>query len=117
MQQEIDDIQSTEQGIFIKETVNAIIKESIETSLQSANFTQSKVSQWTSNIVESCIKRLTQLNKPFKYVVTCVIMQKNGAGLHTSSACFWDSASDGSVTYRWENKTMYCITSVFGLAI
>ena len=97
--------------------------------------------------------------------VTCVIMQKNGAGLHTASSCFWDNSTDGrypplfplslclclclslslslslswswifrhscnivlnqyficiftgSCTVRWENKTMYCIVSVFGLAI
>ncbi|KAL5266508.1 hypothetical protein ACHWQZ_G003779 [Mnemiopsis leidyi] len=24
---------------------------------------------------------------------------------------------DGSCTVRWENKTMYCIVSIFGLAI
>lgn len=75
--------------------------------------------------------------------VTCVIMQKNGAGLHTASSCFWDSNTDGKVgfpglgvptptapaltpsplpptgscTVRWENKTMYCIVSAFGLSI
>jgi len=27
--------------------------------------------------------------------VTCVIMQKNGAGLHTASSCFWDNTTDG----------------------
>ena len=27
--------------------------------------------------------------------VTCVIMQKNGAGLHTASSCFWDNSTDG----------------------
>lgn len=37
-----------------------------------------QVSQWTSSCLENCIKKLTALNKPFKYVVTCVIMQKNG---------------------------------------
>jgi hypothetical protein len=37
-----------------------------------------QVSQWTSSCLENCIKRLTALNKPFKYVVTCIIMQKNG---------------------------------------
>ena len=37
-----------------------------------------QVSQWTSSCLEHCIKRLTALNKPFKYVVTCIIMQKNG---------------------------------------
>jgi len=39
-----------------------------------------QVSQWTASCLENCIKKLTGLNKPFKYVVTCVIMQKNGEG-------------------------------------
>ena len=37
-----------------------------------------QVGQWTSTCLETCIKRLADLNKPFKYVVTTVIMQKNG---------------------------------------
>ena len=63
------------------------------------------------------------------------MFQKNGAGLHTASSCYWDNSTDGergrllelkylnieifpgSCTVRWENKTMYCIVSVFGLAI
>ena len=52
-----------------------------------------------------------------QYIVTCTIMQKNGAGLHTASSCFWDNTTDGSCTVRWENKTMYCIVSVFGLSL
>jgi dynein light chain Tctex-type 1 len=80
-------------------------------------FQHTKVPQWTSNVIEGCIKRLKDLNKPCKYVVTSVVMQRNGAGLHMSTSCFWDNASDGSASYRWENKTMYCITTVFGLAI
>ena len=31
----------------------------------------------------------------FHIAVTCVIMQKNGAGLHTASSCFWDNSTDG----------------------
>jgi len=49
--------------------------------------------------------------------VTCAIMQKNGAGFHAASSCYWDNLTDGSCTVRWENKTMYVIVSVFGLAI
>ena len=64
-------------------------------------------------------------------------MQKNGGGLHTASSCYWDNATDGysyssiqvqlllslfhclagSCTIRWENKTMYCVVSVFGLSV
>lgn len=77
-----------------------------------------------SNIVESSLNQLTKLGKPFKYIgmvtgnlndnntyvnlyvflkstllfvqpVTCIILQKNGAGLHTASSCFWDNTTDG----------------------
>lgn len=41
------------------------------------------------------------LGKPFKYIVSCVIMQKNGAGMHTCSSCFWDNANDGSASYKY----------------
>jgi Tctex-1 family protein len=127
-----------------------------------------RVSTWTNNVIEQALKKLTQLNKPFKYIgmsfgvdvskhatvgscsyvsallyypfygcgdkrrlssspstcsqllatarsalsylclssflfidvpVTCVIMQKNGAGLHTASSCFWDNATDGTPHY------------------
>eukprot|EP00128_Syssomonas_multiformis_P000050 Colp12_sorted_trinity150504_noHs@22101 len=107
---------SEEQTTFVVDEVSRVIKESIEASLQNAMYAHNKVGQWTSNVVEQCLKKLTSLGKPFKYIVTCVIMQKNGAGMHTASSCYWDNHSDGSTTVRWENKTMYCIVSVFGLA-
>ena len=28
--------------------------------------------------------------------VTAVIMQKNGAGLHTATSCYWDNTTDGA---------------------
>ena len=68
----------------------------------------------------SAPQMLRETNFPYvnyHFSVTCVIMQKNGAGLHTASSCYWDNSTDGSCTVRWENKTMYCIVSVFGLAI
>ena len=76
--------------------------------------------QWTSNIVEQALKRLTALGKPFKYAVTAAIMQKNGAGLNSASACYWDTVNDGNMQIRWpsdknkdQNKTMVAIVTVF----
>ncbi len=60
------------------EDVSNIIKESIDNVLQNQQYNEQRVSQWTSSCLESCMKRLTSLNKPFKYVVTCIIMQKTG---------------------------------------
>lgn len=69
--------------------VSNIIKESIDAVLQNQQYSENKVSQWTSACLEHCIKRLTALNKPFKYVVTCIIMQKNGERLRRGGELVW----------------------------
>lgn len=113
----MEDLQSSEESAFVQEDVAAIIKEAIETVLMPCTYNHTKVPQWTNNVIEGCMKKLKDLNKPFKYIVTAVVMQKNGAGLHTATSCFWDNTSDGSATVRWENKTMYCVATVFGLSV
>ncbi|KAH3761682.1 flagellar inner arm dynein light chain Tctex1 [Pelomyxa schiedti] len=111
-------VEGTEDPLFSKESVNSIIQESIESALtRTTVYAQANVALWTNQILENTLRRLTVMNKPYKYIVSCLIMQKNGAGLHTASACFWDTSSDASVTHRWENKSIYCITTVYGLSI
>lgn len=113
----MEDLSNAEEAAFVADDVSNIIKESIDAVLQNQAYNETKVSQWTTSCLENCIKRLTAMNKPFKYVVTCIIMQKTGAGMHTAASCYWDSVTDGSRTVKWENKSMYCICSVFGLAL
>lgn len=156
------------QNQFVVDDVSKIIKEAIENTIGGNAYQHDKVNQWTSAVVENCLSVLTKLQKPYKYIgmsisrqykwcgqllwwlmslqffllstVNSTIMQKNGAGLHTASSCFWNNDTDGSCTVsmpdtffffvtfslnawqfllqvRWENKTMYCIVSVYGLAI
>ncbi|XP_022650087.1 dynein light chain Tctex-type 1-like isoform X1 [Varroa jacobsoni] len=101
---------------FVVDEVSTMIREAVEKIIGGNIYQVSKVPQWTNTTVEHILSQLTKQNKNLKYVVSCVIMQKNGAGLHTASSCYWDNTTDGSCTVRWENKTMYCIVSVFGLA-
>lgn len=69
--------------------------------------------------------------------VTCVIMQRNGAGFYAGSSVYWDNQRDGkfalkfesvhnscnsppclgSANYRFENKSMFAIVNVFGLSV
>eukprot|EP01024_Parvocaulis_polyphysoides_P058681 TRINITY_DN6321_c0_g1_i1.p4 TRINITY_DN6321_c0_g1~~TRINITY_DN6321_c0_g1_i1.p4 ORF type:complete len:123 (-),score=14.47 TRINITY_DN6321_c0_g1_i1:318-686(-) len=110
-------LQSGEEAAFVGDDVANIIKESVDYVLANQQFNQDQVGQWTQSILETCMKRLTSSSKPYKFVITCIIMQKNGGGLHTAASCYWDNQTDGSRTVRWENKTMYCTCSVFGLAL
>ncbi|KAI1895055.1 hypothetical protein AGOR_G00102330 [Albula goreensis] len=113
----MDELQSAEETAFVVDDITPIIKDAVETTIGNSSYQHNRINQWTSSVVEASLNQLTKLGKPFKYIVTCIIMQKNGAGLHTASSCFWDNNMDGSCTVKWENKTMYCIVSVFGLAI
>ena len=114
---EYEEEEDDEQLIFVVDEVSGIIKEAIETTIGGNGFASNRIGIWTNSIVESALSNLAKLQKSFKYIVTCVLMQKNGAGLVTASSCFWDKEMDGSCTVRWENKTIYCIVTVFGLAI
>lgn len=77
----------------------------------------SQVNEWTNTIVAGCLKQLQELSRPFKYVITSIIMQKNGAGLNTSSSQFWDANKDGMIKIPWSNLTMSCIVTVYGVAV
>lgn len=69
---------------FDSEQVQTIAKNAVELVVkgdQNIAYQKDKVNQWCQQIIDSCIKDLAKLNKPFKYAVTCIIMQNNGSGL------------------------------------
>eukprot|EP00744_Colponema_vietnamica_P020563 GILI01029243.1.p1 GENE.GILI01029243.1~~GILI01029243.1.p1 ORF type:complete len:112 (-),score=14.10 GILI01029243.1:37-372(-) len=77
-----------------------------------------KIPAMNSSIVDTTIQRITANSKvPRKYIAHCVIMQRNGAGLHSVSACSWNAASDGCYVYKAENKAMICILTVYGVTM
>ncbi|CAO3685845.1 unnamed protein product [Umbelopsis vinacea] len=93
------------------------VVETVEATITDTAYSHTKVPEWNSTIVDNCLKRLKDMNKNFKYVVTCVIMQKNGAGFYAGSSVYWDNSHDGSANYRFENKSLYAIVNVFGLSV
>ena len=66
-----------------------------------------------------------QLKKPYKYIVTCQIMQKTGAALHTGMSAFWNEEEDSVQQYVWPNEKkrdtnnsrMQCVLTAVGMAI
>eukprot|EP01013_Petalomonas_cantuscygni_P010385 TRINITY_DN23462_c0_g1_i1.p1 TRINITY_DN23462_c0_g1~~TRINITY_DN23462_c0_g1_i1.p1 ORF type:complete len:118 (-),score=10.20 TRINITY_DN23462_c0_g1_i1:169-522(-) len=94
-----------------------IIDEQVKAVLGSATWNPRKVDQWTSQIMEQCLKRLAELKKPFKFIITCVIMQRTGAGLHSAFTAHWDNSSDAICSLPYESETLHCVTTVFGLKL
>lgn len=60
--------------------IDTMVRESVSATVGDAQFLHAKIDTWANNVVEGCLKRLAALSKPFKYVVTCNLTQKAGAG-------------------------------------
>ena len=101
-----------EEGAFQPEEVKAIIEKVCNTLLAGQAFQHAKVEQWSQLIVENVLKDVAAnnddaaktVNGKFKYIVTCHIQQKTGAALNTSTTCYWDKATDGFTSYKWESN-------------
>jgi len=106
-----------EQATFNVEEVHAIVHKVCNACLTGQGFLHSKIGQWTATVVENCLKELSAINKPFKYVVSTTIMQRSGASVQTATSQYWDTQKDNYAAYKWENEQMQCLTTVYGVSI
>ncbi|EUB56385.1 Dynein light chain Tctex-type [Echinococcus granulosus] len=111
------DFEQLKSASFPTAEATAAIQDTVTATLENNEFDSTKISPWTSDIIDRCLLQLAGLNKPFKYIVTCVIMQKENSSLHTASSCYWNETTDGSCTVKWENSSMFCIVTCFGLSL
>ncbi|KAI8644433.1 tctex1 domain-containing protein 1 [Parasitella parasitica] len=102
---------------FNSEQVTATIKEIVEATLTDAEYSHGKVASWNANIIETCITKLKEISKDYKYIVTCTIFQNKGAGFYVGSQVYWDNQNDGSASYRHESKSLTAIVNVYALRI
>ncbi|XP_018409017.1 PREDICTED: dynein light chain Tctex-type 3 [Nanorana parkeri] len=109
--------QNKAENTFSADEASSIVKECLDVILGGVDYDEGRVNEWMSAVVEQSLTHLVKLEKTFKYIVTCTVMQKRGGGLHSATSSFWDNTTDGSCTVRWENRTMYCIVNVFAVAI
>lgn len=93
--------QLTEDDLLDDAEVDTMVREAITSAIGDSQFLHAKIDAWSSNIAEGCLKRLAALNKPFKYVITCNLSQKAGAGLHAASCTRWNDKTDGKLTVQW----------------
>lgn len=107
---------ATLEGEFLVEDVEAVVKSALQTVLSDTDYDSAKVAAWTNTVIDTVLKGLVALGRPFKYIVSCIIMQRAGGGLHTAAGAVWDAKKDGMCKMAWENKTIHCIVTVFGLA-
>lgn len=97
--------------------ITMAIRDCINSTIHDQAFNAAKVDGWTTSIIEGMLGRLVALSKPFKFVVTVMISQKAGAGMHCAAAARWNPATDGRASVVWENATVHALVTVCWVAI
>ena len=100
----------------IKEEVASMVDDTLKKNLDEKEYEQKEAQSLLNGIVEEVINYLHDNQKKFKFAVTGTMFQKGDSNLHYCSTCLWNPNTDGSVTQKYENDTLHCFVSVFGIA-
>eukprot|EP00760_Papus_ankaliazontas_P014336 PhM_4_TR16059/c0_g1_i1/m.98467/K10420/DYNLT; dynein light chain Tctex-type 1 len=109
------DEEDQEQISLNVEKITDLIDGCMRSKLAAEKWNPKKVDGWTKDIVDTVLKQLAEMKKPFKFVVTCIIMQKVGAGLQSAFCTKGEKLRDGVFSAPFDNDHLYCVTTVFGL--
>lgn len=108
---------------FVPEQFEPIALTIIESVLKDKVYNDNLVQNWVDEICSRVTKELVDANKPYKYVTSCTVLQKNGAGSHLGYSCHWDASNDNTVVTRWPNERkkdpnarVMCYLTVFAVS-
>eukprot|EP00388_Colpodella_angusta_P009816 GDKJ01025896.1.p1 GENE.GDKJ01025896.1~~GDKJ01025896.1.p1 ORF type:complete len:112 (+),score=12.61 GDKJ01025896.1:45-380(+) len=101
----------------LKEKAYEKIKKVVEKTLDNATYSPKDVQNWVDAINQGILTEMQNLSSNFKFIASTNIIQRSNAGFHASCACLWDHSTDSAVSYRFENKTMHCIATVYGIGV
>ncbi|KAJ1417680.1 Tctex-1 [Ochromonadaceae sp. CCMP2298] len=101
----------------LTEYATTVAMDVMQKVLESKKYTPAKTAEWTDSIGNGVIEAMRAKAPFFKYMVSCFIIQKVGAGLHFESVSHWDPKTDGSISAKFENDSLICLCVVVGVAI
>ncbi len=111
---------------IVNDSVNNVfgIKEEMNDRDVTAIYDKPKVNAHINSLIDFVIRGLCKLNKPFKYCVSGVLMQNNGASLNTCckaslylALAYQDSNNDGAVTVNRVIGDNVIVLTVFAMQI
>ena len=80
---------------FPQEEINGILQTVVETTLETAEWDEKKVPGWINDICDKTMKQLIEMKYPYKFVVTCMLIQKTDKPLMSSFSVSWENNMDG----------------------
>jgi len=85
------------------------------------------VPRWINEINEIIMEKLVSHQKPFKYLLNCLIMQRKGTSVVISQSNIWDTGLDSCFTVAWPKETpnkaeksknsIQCMLSIYAMTM
>ena len=91
---------------FDKEQIMPMVEEIVNNVLIKETFDENRTQLLVDQVVGRTMAALSELKMPMKFVVSCIIVQNNGAGWSSSTVTHCDRRSDDYLEYVWPNKKM-----------
>ena len=111
------------QAVFTAEKIEPLVMAALDNVLTGKVYAEAEVDGWVNSICEEALASLAELDIPFKFIVSAMLMQNTGAGVNAALAEFCDGAVDGACITKWpqeknKDKTnmLACVT-VIGVAL
>ena len=100
----------------IKKELTATVDNIIRRFLGDKNYDRGEAQSWCDRINAEIIKSLNQEQREFKFIIHSTISKKGEASLHFSNKFLWNRKTDGSIFLKYENATLKCYVSLYGIA-
>jgi len=96
----------------VKPLIHEVLNEYFETRKE---YDAKEVSVWSADICEEIRSKLKELGfERYKFVVQVIIGEQRGAGVKTTTRCFWDNDSDSYASDVFMNENFFCVASAYG---
>ena len=105
------------------EEINQAVTSTIELILSDAKWDEKMVPTWINEIVEKSMKALVDMKLPYKFIVTCMLIQKTEKPICSSFSVNWENNNDGIENIIYPplrqkdsyDKTIACLATVMGV--
>ena len=100
----------------IKKELTAMVDNIIRHFLGDRNYDKGEAQSWCDDINAEIKYALSQQQTGFKFIIHSTISKKGEASLHFSNKFLWNRKTDGSIFVKYENATLKCFVSLYGIA-
>ncbi|KAK1165221.1 tctex1 domain-containing protein 1-like [Acipenser oxyrinchus oxyrinchus] len=113
---QVPDTSSKPKEKFSSTLVDKLIQEFLLSKLEKVSYDPTLCTKLTRDVSKE-IKDMVKKSTPSRYKLVCVVTlgKKANEDAVVASRCLWDSHADNFTSYTYQNRTLFCIATVFAV--